>query len=246
MARSANIAPRKPKPSPAAPRVVEASCTTTAPTPTMARPAAIHATAKAMLPVGSMPSAASPAPDSTLAATTAMVPSVTAAASADQRPTTPAPSSSRRPSSSSVRVCRRTTTNPSTAVRKAPIITVLNTASASAVWDGDRAVEGDDRRVGQHAGQPGGGRLVGGVERERGLRRPDGEDDQAEHAARDEDAVAPPGQAQQVREPGEPGAERDRRGDGAPSGRWRWSCRLLLRRARRRERAAPGIRLASW
>ena len=88
-----------------------------------------------MLPTGSMPSAARPSPDSTLAATTATVPRVTAAARADQRPTTPAPSSSRRPSSSSVRVCRRTTTNPSTAVRKAPIITVLNTARASAVLD---------------------------------------------------------------------------------------------------------------
>ena len=52
MARSAYIAPRTPNPSPAAPRVVEASCTTTAETPTMARPAAIHATANAMLPVG--------------------------------------------------------------------------------------------------------------------------------------------------------------------------------------------------
>ena len=88
-----------------------------------------------MLPVASIPSAASPAAESALAATTAIVASVTAAASGDHRPTTPAPSSSRRPSSSSVRVCRRTTTNPSTAMRNAPIITVLKTASASAVCE---------------------------------------------------------------------------------------------------------------
>ena len=75
----------------------------------------------------------------------------------------------------------------------------------------DRAVEGDHRRVAQHTGQPGGGRLVGRVERQGRLRRADREDDQPEHAAGHEDAVAPPGQAQQVRVAGELGAERDRR-----------------------------------
>ena len=101
----------------------------------MASPAAIQATAKATLPAGSIPSAARPAPESALADTTAIVARLTAAASGAHRPTTPAPSSSRRPSSSSVRVCRRTTTKPRTAVRKAPIITVLNTASASALCE---------------------------------------------------------------------------------------------------------------
>ena len=134
-ARSAYIAARNPKPSPAAPRVVDASCTATAVTPTVASPAASQATPNATLPPTSMPSAASPAAENALAATTAMRARDTAAASGDQRPTTPEPTSSSRPSSSSVRVWRRTTTKPSTAVRKAPIITVLKTARASAVCD---------------------------------------------------------------------------------------------------------------
>jgi hypothetical protein len=111
--------------------VVVVSWAATAATPVKVRPTVAHAMPNAHEPRAPRPEPMRLSEDSALATTTVPTDSRTAAVRGARRPTTPAPTSSVRPASSSVRVCRRTSTMARRATATAPSSRVLKIANES-------------------------------------------------------------------------------------------------------------------